>query len=223
MGSLPYPTWTCVQHCPGLWPWHKLQGTHHHKSSLPRRVQPPPASVSLLALTHFTGGGSPLGAGDTHPLHHHPVPTHCNTPPPRKGPLALGALGAIALARMRLAAQPWPRSSPWFNDGQTTPQEFHRRGALEKQAGPGTGPVRMGGSELGAHACDHTTVCEHACAHTWMCLHARAYPAVSHAHMYLQAYLIMHTCVHAWSCKHIHVLAHACTHTLVEARTYSHT
>lgn len=116
--------------CPTALPWPlamaQLQVAHHHKSSLPRMVQPPPASVSPpgLELLYKQGGlQHQLRAGDNMS----PSPPPCALawvplrPSTIKGPLVPRALGAIALARTRLAARPWRCSSPRFNDGQTPP------------------------------------------------------------------------------------------------------
>lgn len=103
-----------------------------------------------------------------------------------------------------------------------------RRGALEKQAGPGARPAGTDGTELGAHACDRPPVCEHACAHGWVFSHACALPGrLTGTRMHPCARVITHRWAHAWSRKHARVQAHGCTltHKCSHARThtYSHT
>lgn len=130
-----------TQHYLGLWPQDGcrvpitmsqacLEGPIH---SLPQ--------FSLLALTCFT---SAVGSRAPSEVRRHVspslLPPLCTPawfplrPPATKGPSVPGALGAIALAGTRLAAQPWPRSSPWFNDGQTTipPHRVPSQGSARK-------------------------------------------------------------------------------------------
>lgn len=222
----PLPA-ACVL-CPTALPWPlamaQLQVAHHHKSSMPRMVQPLPASVSPPGLELLYKQGGPqhqLRAGDTCPLRHHHVPRHGshNVPPPPRAHWRRGHCEQLLWPGRASLPGPGPAPAPGLMMDKT-PLESHRRGALEKQAEPGTRPAGMDGTKLGEHACDYLAMCEYTCAHGWMFLHADAFPCrVTHTRMHLRAQMIMHThdranmFVFGHTHAHLHTRVHMHGHT----------
>lgn len=209
--------------CPTALPWPlamaQLQVAHHHKSSLPRMVQPLPASVSPpgsdLLYKHQ------LRAGDTRPLRHHHVPRHGShyVPPPPRARWGRGHWEKLLWPGHASLPGPGPTPAPGLMMDKP-PLESHRRGALEKQAEPGTRPAGMDGTKLGAHACDYPPVCEYTCAHGWMFLHADAFPCrVTHTRMHLRAQMIMHTHDRA----NTFVFGHTHAHSHTRVHMHGHT
>lgn len=175
------------QHCLGPWPRHGCRVLITRSQACPELSNHSLPQFPFLVLTCFTSRGYPQhqlrgGTSPSPPPPPHTLPWVLQCSSATKGPSAPRALGAIALARTCLAAQPWPCSSPRFNDGRTCPPGVPSQGALEKQPRPGMRPVGMDGSELGACACDHPPVCKHARAHRWMFSHTRAFPCSSCTH-----------------------------------------
>lgn len=111
---------------------------------------------------------------------------------------------------------PGPAPAPGLIMDKSPTPGVPLQGALKKQAGPGTRPAGMDGTELGAHACDCPPVCKHTCAHTWVLLHAK-----SHAHIYASA----STHDHAHACTQMIMQTHSCsgTHTLTHMFTCTDT
>lgn len=129
-------------------------------------------------------------------------------PPASKGLLVPRALGVIALAGTRLAAQPWPCSSPRFNDGQTPPGSPIAGGHSKNKPGLARGP--WGWTAL---SWAHTRVPTHQGANTVVrrggCCSCMCIPLQAHTHMHASA--------------SIHDHAHTCTRTIVQARLRSGT
>lgn len=155
-------------------------------------------------------------------------------PPAAKGPSAPRALGVIALAGTRLTAQPWPCSSPRFNDGQTPPGSPIAGGHSKNKPGLARGPwgwmalswvhmrvpTRQGASTVVRRAgcCSRTCIPlqTHTHMHASASIHDHAYTCTR---MIVQARLRLGTCMHTHTCMLTRMDAHILTRTAQQPGT----
>lgn len=200
------------QHCLGPWPWHGWRVAITRGQAFLEGSNHPLPQFPFLVLACLTSRGySQHQLGVAHPLTPTTTPCHrfCSHPRARHH---RGHWERLLCPGHASLTSPGPAPIPGLMMDKPAPPGAPSQGALEKQPRPGTRPVGMDGSELGAHACDHPPVCERTPAHRWMFLHTRAFPA-AHAlvHASVSTHSHTHTCSHTQAHKYVCVAWLQCT------------